>query len=52
MRDIAAYSKGPLCFVCHCKPNKGQEDFDCCRCCPDNSFLCENIYASQQREIC
>jgi len=47
----AAYSitKGPLCFVCYCKPNQGQEDFNYCCCCPDNSFLYENIYASQQR---
>ena len=53
MRNTAAYSiaKNHLCFVCHGEPGKGQEYFNCGCCRPDNSFLCENRYASQKSEI-
>ena len=43
MRNATAYSitKNALCFECHGKPDKGQEDFDHCCCHPGNTFLCE-----------
>jgi len=51
--NTAGYSiaKNHLRFVCHDEPDKDQEDFDCCFCRPDNSFLCENRYTSQQSEM-
>jgi len=54
IRNTAAYSiaKNHLYFVCHNKPDKGQEDFNCCCSCPDDSFLCEGKCISQQSEIC
>ena len=52
MRNTGAYpiTENHLCFVCHDEPDKGQEDFDCCCCRPDNSFLYKDKCASQQRE--
>ena len=46
---MATYSitKSLLCFVCHSKPDKCQENLDCCCCCPDNAFLYENKSAKQ-----
>jgi len=54
VRYMAAYSvtKYPLCFICHGKPDKGQDDFDCgCRR-PDSAFLSENKCTSHQSKIC
>ena len=53
MRNMAAYSitKNLLCFICHGKPDKSQEDFDCGCYRPGNSFLCENDCASQQNML-
>ena len=50
VRDTAMYSitKNHLCFICHGKPDKGQEDFDCCCCHLGDPLLCENKCASQQ----
>ena len=41
VKNTAAYSitKNPLCFVCYGKSDKGQEDFNCCCCHPDNAFF-------------
>ena len=52
MRKTSAYSiaENHLCSVCHGKPDKGQEDFDCCCCRPDNPFSRENKFASQRRK--
>ena len=51
---MAAYSitENHLCFVCHGKPDKCQEDLDCGCCRPDDAFLCVNKWASQQSKIC
>ena len=48
MRNTAEYSitKNSLCFVCHGKPDEGQEDFDRCCCSPDNTSLCEEKHIS------
>jgi len=54
MGNTARYSitENPLCFVCHDKPDKCQENFNCGCYRPDNSFLCKNKCASQKSEIC
>ena len=48
----AFHYQNSLCFVCHSKLDKGQEDFNCGCCHPDNSFLCGGKYACQQSKKC
>ena len=52
MRNMVADSitKNPLYFVCFGEPDKGQEDFDCCCCRPNNAFLCEKKHLGSHRE--
>jgi len=54
VKNTAAYSitKNPLCFVCYGKSDKGQEDFNCCCCHPDNAFLCEKKHLGSYSKIC
>jgi len=51
-RNTTAYSltKNSLCPECHNKPDKSQEDFDCCCESPDNAFLCENRRVGSQNK--
>ena len=53
MRNTAMYSttKSPLCFVCHGKPDNGQEDFNWCCCCPDNAFWWEWMSKSAKQNM-
>jgi len=46
IKNMTEYSitKSSLCFLCHGKPDKDQEDLHCCYCCLDNTFLCKKKY--------